>query len=295
MLFEHKIIVFASANLGLKMLEYLKQISKIEFIATDSKSKEIIEFAYQESIEIFIGRPNKVELIEKLLNKQSKILLSINYLFILDKEIFNIFDFPINFHGSLLPKYRGRTPHVWAIINNEIETGITAHIIEEGCDVGDIVYQERIKIENYYTGADLLNIFQIEYPKIIYKVLESISNDKLVRIPQDNNAATYFPKRVPEDGLLNWNWKKDRLYNWIRALSNPYPGAYTYYNKEKVIIDEIRFSNIGFDSSITNGTIISLNENNYPIVKVQDGAIEIIKTRNHYSNFLRDKFFDNEN
>jgi methionyl-tRNA formyltransferase len=295
MLFNNKIIVFASGNLGFKMLEYLKQISKIEFIATDSKSKEIIEFARQESIEIFIGRPNKVELVEKLINKQSKILLSINYLFILEKEIFYIFDFPINFHGSLLPKYRGRTPHVWAIINNEIETGITAHFIEEGCDVGDIIYQERIKIEKYYTGADLLNIFQIEYPKIIYKVLESISNAKFIRIPQDNNVATYFPKRVPEDGLLNWNWQKDRLYNWIRALSNPYPGAYTYYNKKKVIIDEIKFSNIGFDSSITNGTIISLNENNYPIVKVQNGAIEIIKTRNKHSNFLIKNIFDDEN
>ena len=70
MLFYNKIIVFASGNLGFKMLEYLKQISKIEFIATDSKSKEIIEFARQESIEIFIGRPNKVKLVEKLINKQ---------------------------------------------------------------------------------------------------------------------------------------------------------------------------------------------------------------------------------
>jgi methionyl-tRNA formyltransferase len=277
------------------MLEYLKQISNIEFIATDSKSKDIIDFAHQESIEIFIGKPNKVELVEKLISKQSKILLSINYLFILNQEIFNIFDFPINFHGSLLPKYRGRTPHVWAIINNEIETGITAHFIEEGCDVGDIVYQERIKIENYYSGADLLNIFQIKYPNIIYKVLDNISNAKFVRIPQDNNAATYFPKRAPEDGLLNWNWQKDRLYNWIRALSNPYPGAFTYYNKEKIIIDEIKFSKIGFDSSITNGTIISLNENNYPIVKVQNGTIEIIKTRNIHTNFLRNNIFDNEN
>jgi methionyl-tRNA formyltransferase len=194
-----------------------------------------------------------------------------------------------------LPKYRGRTPHVWAIINNEIETGITAHFIEEGCDVGDIIYQERIKIEKYYTGADLLNIFQIEYPKIIYKVLESIYNEIFIRIPQDDKVATYFPKRVPEDGLLNWNWQKDRIYNWIRALSNPYPGAYTYYNNEKVIIDEIKFSNIGFDSSITNGTIISLNENNYPIVKVQNGAIEIIKIRNNHSNFLRNNIFDDEN
>lgn len=295
MLFNNKIVVFASGNLGLKMLEYLQQISEIEFIATDSKSDGIIEFAIQNRIEYFIGKPSKSDLILKLQNKQSSILLSINYLFLLEKTIFQLFEYPINFHGSLLPKYRGRTPHVWAIINNETETGITAHFIEEGCDVGDIVYQERIKIENYYTGADLLKIFQIEYPKIIFKILENISKGKIVRIPQDNNLATYFPKRVPEDGLLNWNWQKERLYNWIRALSNPYPGAYTFYNNEKLIIDEIKFSDLGFESSIKNGTIISLNENNYPIVKVENGAIEILKTRNTHPNFLKNNLFGNEN
>ncbi len=295
MLFNNKIIVFASGNLGLKMLEYLQHISEIEFIATDSKSEGIIEFAIQNGIDKFIGKPNKNELIIKLKNKKSNILLSINYLFLLEKKIFQLFEYPINFHGSLLPKYRGRTPHVWAIINNETETGITAHFIEEGCDVGDIVYQARIKIENHYTGADLLNIFQIEYPKIIFKILENIVEGKIVRIPQDNNVATYFPKRLPEDGLLNWNWQKERLHNWIRALSNPYPGAYTYYDNERLIIDEIKFSDLGFDSSVKNGTIISLNENNYPIVKVQNGAIEIVKTRNKHTDFLRNNLFDNEN
>ena len=295
MLFKTKIIVFASGNLGLNMLEYLKQVSEIEFIATDSNSGGIIEFATNNGIDNFIGRPNKAELFIKLQSKKSKILLSINYLFLLEKKIFQSFEYPINFHGSLLPKYRGRTPHVWAIINNETETGISAHFIEEGCDEGDIVYQHRIKIENHYTASDLLNIFQIEYPKIIFKILENISHGKIVRIPQDNIIATYFPKRVPEDGLLDWNWQKERLYNWIRALSDPYPGAYSYYKDERIIIDEIKFSNIGFDSSIKNGTIISLNENNYPIVKLQNGAIEIVKIRNAHSHFLINNLFYNGN
>ena len=82
MLFNNKIIVFASGNLGLKMLEYLQQISEIEFIATDSKSEGIIEFAIQNGINNFIGRPNKNDLIIKLQNKKSNILLSINYLFL---------------------------------------------------------------------------------------------------------------------------------------------------------------------------------------------------------------------
>lgn len=252
-------------------------------------------FCKKNGLDIFIGKPNKDELILKLQNKRSNVLLSINYLFLLDKKIFQLFEYPINFHGSLLPRYRGRTPHIWAIINNETETGITAHFIDEGCDEGDILFQESIKIENHYTGANLLDIFQIEYPKIILKVLAMINDNQVKRIPQVNQIATYFPKRVPEDGLLNWNWQKERILNWIRALCYPYPGAFTYYENEKIIIDEIRFSHFGFDSSIENGTIISVNIINNPIVKVQNGAIEIVKTRNPSSVFFKYKKFENAN
>ena len=295
MIIKNNIIVFASGILGFKMLEYLDEIVKIDFISTDSKSDGIITFAKQSGIEIFIGKPNNEELYLKLKNKKSNILLSINYIFLLDKNIFRLFEYPINLHGSLLPKYRGRAPHIWAIINNEIETGITAHFIEEGCDEGDILFQKTIKIENHYTGADLLNIFQLEYPKIILKVLIMIRDNQIIRLPQDNSIATYYSKRLPQDGLLNWNWQLDRIQNWIRALSHPYPGAFTFYNNEKIIIDEIKFSNLGFDSSIENGTIISINTLKNPIVKIQNSALEITKIRNASPMFLMNKKFENEN
>ena len=194
-----------------------------------------------------------------------------------------------------MPKYRGRTPHIWAIINNEKYTGITAHFIEEGCDTGDIVFQKNILIEEDITGSDLLRIYQNEYPAVIRKVLEMINETKIVRLPQNHLEATLFPKRTPDDGLINWNWQKERIYNWVRALSYPYPGAFTYYRSEKLIIDEINFSNIGFDSFLENGTIISINQQNNPVVKVQNGAIEIIKKRNPEILFIIDTKFENEN
>jgi len=289
------LVVFASGELGLKMIEYLHSFVNINFIATDSKSDEIILFANHQKINLFIGKPNNEELYFELNKVDTKILFSINYLFILDKKIFQLFEYAINFHGSLLPKYRGRTPHIWAIINNEKYTGITAHFIEEGCDTGDIVFQKKILIEEHITGADLLRIYQNEYPEVIRKVLEMINETNIVRLPQSNLEASIFPKRTPEDGLINWNWQKERIYNWVRALSHPYPGAFTYYRNEKIIIDEINFSNIGFDSFIENGTIISINQLNNPIVKVQNGAIEIIKKRNPAILFNIDTKFENEN
>jgi methionyl-tRNA formyltransferase len=289
------LVVFASGELGHKMVEYLDSFVNINFIATDRKSDGIILFANHQKINLFIGKPNNEELFIELNKVDSKVLFSINYLFILDKKLFQLFEYAINFHGSLLPKYRGRTPHIWAIINNEKYTGITAHFIEEGCDTGDIVLQKNILIEEDLTGADLLRIYQNEYPAVITKVLEMINETKIVRLPQNHLEATLFPKRTPDDGLINWNWQKERIYNWVRALSYPYPGAFTYYSREKLIIDKINFSNIGFDSSIENGTIISINQQNHPIVKVQNGAIEIIKKRNPEILFIIDTKFENEN
>jgi methionyl-tRNA formyltransferase len=276
---KNKIVVFASGVLGLEMLEYLKNISEIKFIATDSKSEGVILFSKMNKINIFIGKPDNNDLYLKLQQVNEKILLSINYIFILEKKIFRLFEFPINFHGSLLPKYRGRTPHIWAIINNEKQTGITAHFIEEQCDVGDIIFQKSIIINEDMTGSDLLLIYKKEYPIVILKVLEMINNNNVIRFPQKNVESTFFHKRTPDDGLINWDWQKERLYNWVRALSDPYPGAFTFYYKKKIIIDEIKFSNVGFDSLIENGTIIALKPNNNPIIKVQNGTIELTKIR----------------
>lgn len=292
---KNSLVVFASGGLGLKMLEYLQPFVKIVFIATDSKSDEIILFAKKKKINLYVGKPNREELYLELQKIGSKFLFSINYLFILDKKIFQLFEYPINFHGSLLPKYRGRTPHIWAIINDEKHTGITAHFIEEGCDVGDIVFQKKILIDENITGADLLSIYQNEYPNVILKVLEMINEKNVIRLPQNNNEATFFHKRTPKDGQINWEWQKERIYNWVRALCDPYPGAYTYYNKEKIIIDEIKFSNLGFDSIIENGTIISINSNNNPIIKVQNGSIEVTKTRNLLTLFKINTKLENEN
>ncbi len=289
------LVVFASGILGLKMLEYLHSFVIIDFVATDRKSEEIIKFVKREKINHFIGKPNTEELFLELEKLDSKILFSINYLFLLDKKIFELFEYPINFHGSLLPKYRGRTPHIWSIINNEKYTGISAHFIVEGCDEGDVIFQKKILIDEQVTGAKLLSTYQEEYPEIINIVLEMISENKVNRLTQNHFEATIFPKRSPEDGVIEWSWQKERIYNWIRALSYPYPGAFSYYMNEKIIIDKIKFSNIGFDAVTENGSIISVNMQNNPIVKVQNGTIEIIKIRNSSIVFKAGTKFQNEN
>lgn len=273
--------ILCSGELGLNTLKHLAQEFKPQFIFTDKNSDGIIEFARKNEIPIFIGSPRKNDPSSFLQQFKTDVIFSINYLFIVEDNILNHPKlYAINLHGSLLPKYRGRTPHVWAIINGEKETGITAHIMEEGCDTGDIVLQEVIQIGINYTGADILKEFKTIYPKMIFKLITQIKNNQLKRIKQDNSKATYFGKRTPIDGQINWNWHKERIYNWIRAQAYPYPGAYTVLKDQTITIDQVNFSELGYENDMPNGLILKTDPT--ILVKTPNGVIELNKVRNNF-------------
>ena len=182
-----------------------------------------------------------------------------------------------------MPKYRGRTPHVWSIINNEKETGITAHVIDEGCDTGDIISQIKIPINEIETGSEILNKFKLEYYNLLLDVFKKLNSGKLELIKQDEQLSTYFGKRAPEDGRINWNWQKERIINWVRAQAHPYPGAFSYVNNQKLIIDKVEVCSFGYRFDTKNGTILAITPD--IVVKTSNGALKIkisrqkIKTR----------------
>ena len=234
--------ILVSGNLGYTVLKYLYENYIIKFVLTDSKSKLIIDFCIQNKISVFKGNPRNGRAISFCEQYKIDILLSANYLFIIEKDLIQLPRLlAFNIHGSLLPKYRGRTPHVWAIINNESETGITAHVIDENCDTGDIIEQTKIEISSENTGADLLDKFNEKYLELLNKVLSKANSENLTFTKQENNNATFFGKRNPDDGKIDWNWQKERIYNWIRAQAHPYPGAFTYHNTNKLIIQVINY------------------------------------------------------
>ena len=268
-----------SGELGFHCLKMLEKHLKLQFIFTDKNSHNIIEYAQNNKIPHYIGNPREENAAKFLDNFKTDLIFSINYLFIVNQNILkHPNNFAINFHGSLLPKYRGRTPHVWAIINGESETGITAHIMEERCDTGDIVLQEKVKIGFNNSGADILQKFKDRYPEMIKEIIYLIKNNKLNKVKQDNKNATSFGKRTPKDGKINWNWQRERIRNWVRAQKYPYPGAFTLLNGEKVIIDEIRFSELGFNDVMPNGLIIDIQPR--ILVKTPNGVVELSIIRN---------------
>jgi methionyl-tRNA formyltransferase len=273
-----------SGNLGFQILIQLINKYSISFVLTDSNSDKIIEFCTDNALPFFKGNPRSDNCKAFLEDKECEVLLSINYLFLIDEDIINIpKKYAINVHGSLLPKYRGRTPHVWAIINNEKKTGITAHLIDSGCDTGNIIEQIEVPIDSLDTGASILEKFNHLYWPLIEQVLMKIELDQLTFTGQDDSKATFFGKRTPDDGHINWNWQKERINNWVRAQAHPYPGSFTYVSGNKLTIDRISFTDDGFDFQIKNGTILSVN----PLkVKTPNGVVQIDSYREALENLL---------
>jgi len=273
-----KIAILASGGLGLRCLEHLTKSHCPEFIATDKGSEGIIELAEQQGIPLFIGNPRNGMFMNSGIAKQVDVLFSLNYLFLVDNDVLELSQYPINFHGSVLPKYRGRTPHVWAIINNERQAGVTAHLMDENCDTGDIILQQVVEIEEDTTGADLLMRYAGLYPIMLDEIIRQLNNTgKLTVRTQDHSLATYFGKRAPGDGEIDWSWQKERIRNWVRAQASPYPGAFTFLGGHKIVIDKVSFSPIGFQQQQENGLI--LHSDPKPIVKVPNGAIELTTIR----------------
>ena len=270
-----KYCICVSGDLGLIVLKNLiDENVPIVCVLTDTKSEEIIVVCHEQRINVFAGNPRegKAEEWIKRHDISFDILLSINYLFILETDILRRADIAINFHGSLLPKYRGRTPHVWAIINGEKECGITAHFMNSECDDGDIIKQVHVTIEDDDTGAGILKKYNDIYPSLVQDIVEKIESGSIDAQKQDITKATYFNKRTPGDGQIDWNWQKERIRNWVRAQAEPYPGAFSFVEGEKIIINKILYSDYGFTYDMPNGLIIgSVDEK--PIVKTSNGAV----------------------
>ena len=270
-----RITLLASGGLGFTALKALHSQYAIAYVFTDRNSVDLRRYAEAEGLPVFVGNPRGGRAQAVLPAARCDVLLSVNYLFLIEADLLAVASrYAINLHGSLLPKYRGRTPHVWAIINGEKETGVTAHLMTPELDAGAVVGQRTLTIEPDTTGADVLATYAKIYPALLAEVLDKISENTLVPVPQDEGEATYFPKRTPDDGRINWSWSRERVRNWIRAQAPPYPGAFFEFGGNRVTIHYARLSSRGFRHEQPDGTLLAVEGNELEI-KLADGALRI--------------------
>ena len=141
-----------------------------------------------------------------------------------------------NLHGSLLPKYRGRAPANWVLVNGETETGVTLHRMVKRADAGAILAQQSVSIDRTDTGLSLHAKLRDAAAVLLRDALPQLAQGKLAETAQDESQATYFGRRTAADGKLDWKQPAETLFNLVRAVTQPYPGAFCAVGEHKLIV-----------------------------------------------------------
>jgi len=136
-------------------------------------------------------------------------------------------------HASLLPKYAGGAPLVWAIIEGEKESGVTLFRFEDGVDDGDIIKQRKFTIEPTDTIREVYDKATVASKSILTEI---VTSGQFQFTPQNKTEIMVYPQRSPKDGEIDWGWSSVRINDFIRAQTRPYPGAWTIINNKKVTI-----------------------------------------------------------
>ncbi|MGD9897865.1 MAG: methionyl-tRNA formyltransferase [Calditrichaceae bacterium] len=196
---------------------------------------------------------------------------------ILPREVFAI---PpkgtVNIHASLLPKYRGAAPINWAIMNGDSETGVTTMHIDEKVDTGDILLQEKVKIDPETTAGDLHDTLAVKGSELLLKTIEKIEMGNLTPILQNDALATKAPKINSETCRLNFSDNAQRVHDHIRGLS-PYPAAFAIYNDK--IMKFYQSSILDYESIAGQaGAVIAVDKDSF-VIACGTGSIKITEVQ----------------
>ncbi len=164
-----------------------------------------------------------------------------------------------NMHGSLLPKYRGRAPVNWMLVNGEREAGATLHHMVARADAGDIVGQRAVTIDDEDTALTLYRKLVPLGVELINEFHPLIASGCAPRRPQNVADGSYFGRRRREDGQIDWNWPARRIFNLVRAVTHPYPGAFVNLDGGKLLIWKARIASESGNRGAP-GTIISVGD-----------------------------------
>jgi methionyl-tRNA formyltransferase len=219
----------------------------------------VLDIARANEIPVLVGNPrNDVRFLRHL--EGLDVIVCANYRYILPENIFRrVARGAINIHGSFLPAYRGRTPNTWAIIKGEEQTGATVHLIEPQVDTGPILAQERVQIDPRDTGHTLFLRMVELYPKLVRRGIYNLLDPEFTPVKQDESQASEYPARRPEDGRIEWSWSAREVYDWIRAQTDPYPGAFTFFQGQRVRVwNGILTDVVGPEQSGPPGKIVGI-------------------------------------
>ena len=199
------------------------------------------ELARDHAIPVFTIEELDHQWTERIVAMQPAVIYSFFYRKLLPEEILKSASIgAFNLHPSLLPKYRGRAPVNWMIINGEQQAGVTLHHMVARADAGDIVAQRRIEIDERDTAITLCRKLVPLGAAVIREYHPMIIAGRAPSRAQNLAEGSYFGRRRPEDGRIEWNWPARRIFNLIRGVTHPYPGAFCFAGQRKLMVWEAR-------------------------------------------------------
>ncbi|MCL6335019.1 bifunctional UDP-4-amino-4-deoxy-L-arabinose formyltransferase/UDP-glucuronic acid oxidase ArnA [Pectobacterium carotovorum subsp. carotovorum] len=282
-----KAIVFAYHDIGCVGLEALKLAGyEIQAVFTHSDAPgenhfyaSVAKAAAEMDVPVFapedINHPLWVNRIREL---APDVIFSFYYRTLLSDDILQLPAFgAFNLHGSLLPRYRGRAPVNWVLVNGETQTGVTLHKMVSRADAGDIVAQSVVAIDDDDTALTLHGKCRTAAAALLAQQLPLIRSREITLTPQDESRASYFGRRTAADGLIDWHKSAREINNLIRAVTEPYPGAFTFLGERNVTIWRARVvkDKIGGEPGAilsTSPLVVSCGEDALEIVSGQSEA-----------------------
>jgi methionyl-tRNA formyltransferase len=239
-------VVFAYHDVGINCLKTLLQAGiHIDLVVTHQDDPNenvwfgsVVELCKEKSIHYIT--PNAIELKNLLPQIQSlapDYIFSFYYRHMISAEILACAKIAaLNMHGSLLPKYRGRAPVNWAILHGEKSTGATLHVMEEKPDAGSIVGQVEVAIGSDENATEVFAKVSQAAVDVMQIVLPELVQGRVPQRPNELQKGSYFSGRKPADGEIHWGHSAEQVHNLVRAVAPPYPGAFTEWQGQCMIV-----------------------------------------------------------
>jgi methionyl-tRNA formyltransferase len=243
-----RVVMFGYQTWGHRTLQALLDSEhEVALVVTHPKSDHAYEKIWDDSVAdlatahsvpvLLRDRPDDQELLTALKEADPDIIVANNWRTWIPPQIYTAPRYgTLNVHDSLLPSYAGFSPLIWALINGEPEVGVTAHLMDAELDAGDIVLQRAIPVGPADTTTDLFHRTVDLIGPIVTDSLALIASGRTDWTPQDRSKASFFHKRSVEDSRIDWTWSAEELERLVRALSDPYPNAFTHYRGERIRI-----------------------------------------------------------
>jgi methionyl-tRNA formyltransferase len=278
-----RILFFGYSEVGYTCLDLLlaRGDSVVALITHEDNPHEKIWFktpataAREHGVPVYT--PEKLttpEWLERLAALRPDLILSVYYRNLISMKVLGLAPLgAFNMHGSLLPKYRGRAPINWAVLHGEPRIGMTLHRMVRAPDAGPIVDQEGVEIGPRDTAEQAFRKALPCARRVLERQIDALLAGTAKETPQDDSQATYFGGRKPEDGRIDWTQTTRQIFNLIRAVTDPYPGAFTDFGSARLMIWWAEP-----DPPATRGRpgeILSLDP---PVVATGDGALELTRT-----------------